>query len=102
MCDAVRSSQALCLCQLVACCKQTCRSAGTASPSDSHACCPCSQNAPAYHKQAQLFLKYWICATGGDPIKFTPLGRAWNVNDGALGTTANAAFLSAVYAQTVK
>lgn len=60
------------------------------------------QGAPAYHKQAQFFLKYWICATGGDPIKFTPLGRAWNVNDGALGTTANAAFLSAVYAQAVK
>lgn len=60
------------------------------------------QGAPAYHKQAQYFLKYWICATGGDPIKFTPLGRAWNANDGSLGTTANAAFLSAVYAQATK
>lgn len=50
----------------------------------------------------QYFMKYWICATGGVPIQYTPLGRAWNANDGSLGTTSNAAFLSAVYAQATK
>lgn len=47
----------------------------------------------------QHFFKYWLCGTGSNPVKVTPLGRAWNANDGSLGTTANAAFLAAVYAQ---
>ena len=57
------------------------------------------QGDAAYHLQMQHFLKFWLCGTGSDPVKFTPMGRAWNNNDGTLGTTANAAFLSAVYGQ---
>ncbi len=60
------------------------------------------QGDAAYHQQMRYFLKYWLCGTGGVPVQFTPQGRAWNSNDGALGTTANAAFLSALYAQVAR
>jgi hypothetical protein len=50
----------------------------------------------------QYFLKFWLCGTGGVPVQFTPLGRAWNANDGALGTTANAAFIATLYAQVAR
>lgn len=57
---------------------------------------------PAYHRQMQFFLKYWVCGTGGVPVKFTPLGRSYNSNDGTLGTTANAVFLSTLYGKLTK
>ena len=59
------------------------------------------QNQPAFHRQMQYFLKYWICGTGGNPVQYTPLGRSWNQNDGRLGTTANAVFLSTLYGSQV-
>ena len=43
-------------------------------------------------------LKQWICATTGRVV-FTPKGRAYNIASPALGTTANAALLSVIYAQ---
>jgi len=61
-----------------------------------------TQGDPAYHRQMQYFLKFWLCGTGGVPVQFTPLGRAWNANDGALGTTANAAFIAALYAKVAR
>lgn len=60
-----------------------------------------TQNQPAFHRQMQYFLKYWLCGTGGVPIQYTPLGRSWNQNDGSLGTTANAVFLSTLYGSQV-
>ena len=55
----------------------------------------------AVHQQMRVFLKYWLCGTGGVPVSFTPLGRSWDSNDGSLGTTANAAFMAAVYGELV-
>lgn len=56
----------------------------------------------AYHFQAQYFLKYWVCGTNNEPIQYTKLGRAWNSNDGKLGTTANAVYLSNLYGQIIR
>ena len=47
---------------------------------------------------AQSMLKQWICATTGRVV-FTPKGRAYNIASPNLGTTANAALLSVIYAQ---
>ena len=56
----------------------------------------------AYHAKAQYYLKYWVCGTGGNPIQYTPLGRAWNANGGELGTSANAVFLSNYYGNMIR
>lgn len=63
--------------------------------------CLSVQNQAAFHRQMQHFLKYWVCGTGGVPVSFTPLGRSYNANDGSLGTTANAVFLSTLYGSQV-
>lgn len=58
-------------------------------------------NQAAFHQQAESFFKYWICGTGGNPVQYTPLGRSWNINDGSLGTTANAVFLATLYGSAI-
>ena len=42
-----------------------------------------------------------MCGTTGIPVGYTPYGRSWNVNDGTMGTTANAVFLANVYGQAI-
>ena len=49
--------------------------------------------------QTQSFMKPWVCGTTGIPVQYTPYGRSWNINDGTMGTTANAVFLANVYGQ---
>jgi len=56
---------------------------------------------PCDAPQTQSFMKPWVCGTTGIPVQYTPYGRSWNINDGSMGTTANAVFLANVYGQTI-
>lgn len=55
----------------------------------------------AFHSEAQAFLQKWLCSSG-DTISYTPLGRAYNRFNPALGQTMNAALVSIIYGQSIQ
>ncbi|BDA49652.1 probable endoglucanase A [Coccomyxa sp. Obi] len=56
---------------------------------------------PQFHSEAQAYLQKWLCSSG-DTISYTPLGRAYNRFNPALGQTMNAALVSVIYGQAIQ
>ncbi|KAK9904260.1 hypothetical protein WJX75_007984 [Coccomyxa subellipsoidea] len=56
---------------------------------------------PQFHSEAQAYLQKWLCSSG-DTISYTPLGRAYNRFNPALGQTMNAALVSVIYGQSIQ
>ncbi|KAK9826822.1 hypothetical protein WJX81_004238 [Elliptochloris bilobata] len=50
----------------------------------------------AFHTGAQSYFQKWLCSSG-NTISYTPLGRAYNRFNPALGQTMNAAMLAVIY-----